>query len=56
MDMQTLRDRLKELNTAAREALAKKARCGVATIHRIANEADYMPSMRTFAKLTAKIK
>jgi len=54
--MTTLRRKLKALDTAARESLAKRARCGVATIHRIANEQDYLPSMRTFAKLCAKVK
>lgn len=56
MDMPTLRKYLKDLDTAAREALAKKARCGVATIHRIANDEAYLPNMRTFIKLAAKCK
>jgi len=52
MNIQRLRKKLKSLDTAKRIALAKRTGIGVATIHRIANSDTYMPSMRTFFKLT----
>ena len=51
-----VRQCLGAMNTRSREDFAKRAKCGVATIHRIANDLEYLPSMRTFHKLIARVK
>jgi len=55
MKIQTLRKKLKALNTNQRRILSQRCNVGEATIHRIANGPEYLPSLRTIQKIVSEL-